>query len=164
MKLFLRRTVMAVLVCCLSGSQFSCGSSGDSSGTGGSPTTVVASAVGGWVEKDGAGIRSRYTAAEIQSFVTPQRGPFTFPAPYNTQAVRITDASDCGGNDCVWNVGYSYWRNMNAHTGSHEMLIFLGLASERGGSGACLHTTRPLMSSPNQVRCFLRAAGSTMPL
>jgi hypothetical protein len=138
MELFLGRVAMAFMVCCVSGFQFSCGSSGGSSDSSGSPATVVASAVGGWVEKDGAGIRSRYTAAQIQSFVPPQRGPFTFPAPYNTQATRITHASDCGGDDCVWYVGYSYWRNTNAHAGSNEMLIFLGLATERGGSGATL--------------------------
>lgn len=93
---------------------------------------------GGWVEKDGSGVRSRYSAAQIQSFVPSQRGAFTFPAPYNTRAVRITDASDCGGADCLWYVGYSYWRNSNAHQNSNEMLIFLSLASNRGGSGPTL--------------------------
>ena len=93
---------------------------------------------GGWVEKDGAGVRNRYSAAQIQSFVPPQRGAFTFPAPYNTRGIRITDASDCGGADCVWYVGYAYWRNSNAHQNSNEMLIFLGLASNRGGPGPTL--------------------------
>src|SRR5829696_9131364 len=93
---------------------------------------------GGWVEKDGAGIRARYTAAQIQSFVPPQRGGFTFPAPYNTRGVRLTDASDCNGGDCVWYVGYSYWRNMNAHQASNDMLIFLGLSGQRGGAGLTL--------------------------
>lgn len=93
---------------------------------------------GGWVEKDGAGIRSRYATSQIQSFVPPTRGSFTFPAPYNTRGIRITDASDCGGADCVWYVGYSYWRNTNAHEGSNDMLIFLGLATQRGGSGPTL--------------------------
>ncbi|HEX8751316.1 MAG TPA: hypothetical protein VF732_09400, partial [Nitrospira sp.] len=93
---------------------------------------------GGWVEKDGSGVRSRYSPSQIQSFVPPQRGSFTFPAPYNTRAVRITDASDCGGADCLWYVGYSYWRNSNAHQNSNEMLIFLSLASNRGGSGPTL--------------------------
>src|SRR5262245_10470242 len=93
---------------------------------------------GGWVEKDGVATRTRYSASQIQSFVPPQRGAFTFPAPYNTRAVRITDASDCNGADCVWYVGYSYWRNSNAHQNSNEMLIFLGLASNRGGAGPTL--------------------------
>jgi len=61
-----------------------------------------------------------------------------FPAPYHTEAVRITDASDCGGTDCVAAVGYSYWRNTNAHDGSNDMWIFLGLNSQRGGSGPTL--------------------------
>jgi hypothetical protein len=93
---------------------------------------------GGWVEKAGTAVRSRYSASQIQSFVPPQRGSFTFPAPYNTKAVRLTDASDCGGADCVWYVGYSYWRNTNAHQGSNEMLIFLGLNPGKGGSGPTL--------------------------
>jgi hypothetical protein len=93
---------------------------------------------GGWVEKAGTAIRGRYSTSQIQSFVPPQRGAFTFPTPYNTRGIRITDASDCGGNDCVWYVGYSYWRNTNAHEGSNEMLIFLGLNANRGGSGPTL--------------------------
>ena len=93
---------------------------------------------GGWVERDGTAVRTRLTASHIQSFVPPTRGSFTFPSPYNTKAVRITDASDCGGLDCVWYVGYSYWRNSNAHQNSNEMLIFLGLANNRGGAGPTL--------------------------
>ena len=93
---------------------------------------------GGWVEKDGGAIRTRLSTGQIQSFVPPSRGAFTFPAPYNTRGVRITDASDCGGQDCVWYVGYSYWRNSNNHQNSNEMLIFLGLNTSRGGSGPTL--------------------------
>lgn len=87
---------------------------------------------GGWVERSGSAIRPRYSTSQLQSFIPPARGPFTFPAPYNTRGVRITDASDCGGTDCVAYVGYSYWRNTNAHQGSDEMLIFLGLGSSGG--------------------------------
>ncbi|HTL61754.1 MAG TPA: hypothetical protein VL261_08925 [Nitrospira sp.] len=94
---------------------------------------------GGWIEKDGSGTRTRYSTAQLQSFVPTSRGTFTFPAPYNTKAVRITDASDCaGGQDCVWYVGYSYWRNSNAHQNSNDMWIFLSLANGRGGSGPTL--------------------------
>ena len=74
----------------------------------------------------------------LQSFVPPVRGSFKFPAPYHTQAVRITDPGDCGGKDCVWYVGYSYWRNINAHQDSDEMFIFLGLSKDRGGTGPTL--------------------------
>ncbi|MEX0902946.1 MAG: LamG-like jellyroll fold domain-containing protein [Pseudohongiellaceae bacterium] len=68
----------------------------------------------------------------------PSRGKFTFPSPYNTEGVRITNGSDCGGSDCVNYVGYSYWRNMNNHVGQDTMLIFLGLDRSRGGSGPTL--------------------------
>jgi hypothetical protein len=70
----------------------------------------------------------------------PSRGKFTFPAPYNTVGVRLTNAADCGGqdHDCVNYVGYSYWRNSNNHVGSSTMLIFLTLDRARGGSGPTL--------------------------
>jgi len=68
----------------------------------------------------------------------PQRGPFTFPAPYNTVGARLTNAGDCGGNDCVDYVGYSYWRNSNNHVGSDTMLIFITLDRARGGAGPTL--------------------------
>ena len=60
---------------------------------------------GGWVKKQGMYTRARYTASQIQSFVPPTRGAFTFPAPYNTRGIRITDASDCGKEPtfrCGW--------------------------------------------------------------
>ena len=108
-----------------------------------STTTTVVGQIsnlfpGGWVERQGTATRARYTAGQIQTFVPPTRGAFTFPAPYNTKGIRITDASDCGGTDCVAYVGYSYWRNTNAHEGSNTMWIFLGLNSARGGSGPTL--------------------------
>ena len=93
---------------------------------------------GGWVERQGIATRARYTAGQIQTFVPPRRGTFTFPAPYHTKGIRITDASDCGGTDCVAYVGYSYWRNTNAHEGRHDMWIFLGLNHAKGGSGPTL--------------------------
>ena len=93
---------------------------------------------GGWVEKQGLYTRARYTAAQIQSFVPPTRGAFTFPAPYNTKGIRITDATDCGGADCVNYIGYSYWRNTNAHEGSSDMWIFVGLSTAKGGPGPTL--------------------------
>src|SRR5262249_61629266 len=101
--------------------------------------TVAASpAYGGFLEKAGAQVyRGRFTYDEIQSFLPPNgaTGPFKFPAPYGTPAVRLTNASDCGGADCVAYVGYSYWRNINNHVGQPEMLIFLGLGRRAGGPG-----------------------------
>jgi hypothetical protein len=73
------------------------------------------------------GARPRLSAGEIQKFLPQHRGPFTFPAPYNTQGVRLTEAADCGGSDCVYPVGYSYWSNINNHVGSDEMLVLIGL-------------------------------------
>jgi hypothetical protein len=95
-------------------------------------------APGGWVEPQGSPPRTRWSIDMITSFVPPSRGAFVFPAPYRTQAARITDAGDCGGKDCVWSVGYSYWRNTNAHQNSDDMLIFLGLSQDRGGTGPTL--------------------------
>ena len=65
---------------------------------------------GGFLEKDGSHTyRPRFTQAEIASFLPANgvKGAFTFPAPYNTKGVRLTNASDCdGGQDCFWYVGY----------------------------------------------------------
>src|SRR5215831_12907573 len=83
------------------------------------------------------------TSTETRARVTPAlpaRGPFTFPAPYHTLGVRITNASDCGGKDCVDYVGYSYWRNTNNHVGSNTMLIFITLDRARGGAGPTLYS------------------------
>jgi len=87
---------------------------------------------------DTAQLRPRLPLATIQALL-PARGPFTFPAPYNTSGVRLTNADDCGGSgDCVDYVGYSYWRNINNHVGQSEMLILLGLDRARGGPGPSL--------------------------
>jgi hypothetical protein len=97
------------------------------------------STVGGLLEHPGSAVaRAAIAKNQINNFV-PDRGTFRFPAPYNTQGVRLTNASDCGGNDCVNYAGYSYWRNMNNHVGKESMLIFLGLDRNRGGRGPSLY-------------------------
>ena len=74
------------------------------------------------------------------AIVLPVRGKFTFPAPYNTTGVRLTNGADCGdgGNDCVNDIGYAYWRNSNNHVGSDTMLIVVTLDRARGGNGPTL--------------------------
>ena len=129
----LRNYALSVMVPCMAMFLFSCGS-----GDGGNGTPVAAIAPGGFVEKAGSTIRPRWSTAEIQEVVPPSRGKFTFPSPYHTEAIRLTTAEDCGGADCVRPIGYSYWRNMNNHVDSNEMLIFLGLDRNRGGSGPTL--------------------------
>ena len=107
-------------------------------------TSIAPGASGGFVEKAGdQTYRARFTPSQIASFLPPGGAPgrFTFPAPYNSQAVRLTGAADCnGGQDCVRYVGYSYWRNINAHAGSSTMFIVLGLDRDRGGAGPSLIT------------------------
>jgi hypothetical protein len=104
----------------------------------GTARLAQAQAPGGFTESaTGAGLRARLSSGEIQTFV-PARGRFTFPAPYGTTGIRITNGADCGGGDCVNYVGYSYWRNINNHAGSDTMLIFLGLDRQRGGGGPTL--------------------------
>jgi hypothetical protein len=93
---------------------------------------------GGFVDSStGAGMRPQLSTGQIQTFMV-QRGLFTFPAPYSTTGIRLTNADDCGGQDCVLSVGYSYWSNINNHVGSDTMLIFLGLERRRGGGGPTL--------------------------
>ena len=101
-------------------------------------------APGGFVESMSATtVRPKITGAQT-SFL-PSRGVFTFPAPYNTQGIRLTNASDCsGGSDCVTPVGYSYWRNMNNSAGSDQLLIFLSLDRTKGGGGPTLFSYNKL--------------------
>jgi hypothetical protein len=93
---------------------------------------------GGILEQgDSATTRSVMTATQINDML-PQRGKFTFPAPYNTIGIRLTNSSDCGGGNCVMPVGYSYWRNINNHVGSDNMLILVGMNRSAGGGGPTL--------------------------
>ena len=100
--------------------------------------SVVPPAPGGFKESPLlADPRPRLASAEVGSFL-PTRGPFTFPAPYNTRGARITNESDCNGNDCVQSVGYSYWKNINNHVNDDTMYVFVGLNSSEGGTGPTL--------------------------
>jgi hypothetical protein len=95
------------------------------------------SAPGGFVEHaTTATVRTTMPADFVA--VIPPRGAFTFPEPYNTTGVRLTSAEDCAGRDCVKAVGYSYWSNINNHTGSDTMLIFVGMDRRYGGAGPSL--------------------------
>jgi hypothetical protein len=99
---------------------------------------LAADPPGGFLEKAySTNVRPKLTPTQIQSML-PQRGPFTFPTPYLTQGIRLTNSSDCSGNDCVYPVGYSYWRNINNHVNDPYFMVFLGLNSARGGSGVNL--------------------------
>src|SRR5574339_1223741 len=130
----LRRIAVTIIVPCAAMFLLSCGS-GDNGGTG-SPFAFASP--GGFVEKAGSAIRPRWSTAEVHDVVPKHRGKFTFPTPYLTEAIRVTTAEDCQGADCVLPVGYSYWRNMNNHVDSNEILIILGLDRSRGGTGPTL--------------------------
>ena len=94
---------------------------------------------GGFIETAGSpALRPRLTGSRYRpcSRLAGARGVFTFPAPYNTTGIRLTNDSDCaGGQDCLWYAGYSYWRNINNHAGSADLYIFLGTDRNRGGVG-----------------------------
>ncbi|HEV8437488.1 MAG TPA: hypothetical protein VGT40_05290, partial [Methylomirabilota bacterium] len=97
------------------------------------PAAAQSVAPGGFLETTSSTqVRPRLTPT------LPDRGPFTFPSPYDTTGVRVTNSSDCGGNDCVDYIGYSYWRNVNNHVGSNTMLLFVTLDRARGGGGPTL--------------------------
>jgi hypothetical protein len=97
---------------------------------------------GGLLETSGSpALRPRFTSEQIAAFLPAAgaTGPFTFPKPYNTNGVRLTNDALCaGGQDCLWYVGYSNWRNINNHQTSAEMLIVLGTDVNRGGQGPIL--------------------------
>jgi hypothetical protein len=134
MTCLLRVFVAALLFPCVSLGLVSCGGGGDSGGS----SIAGVSAPGGFVEEAGSAIRPRWSTNELQSFLPTDRGKFQFPAPYQTEAMRVTTSGDCGGSDCIQPVAYSYWRNMNNHVGSNQMLIFLGTNRARGGQGPAL--------------------------
>lgn len=95
-------------------------------------------ASGGFIEKSNSTVvRARPSATEIAGFL-PERGSFSFPAPYGTQGIRLTNSTDCGGADCVSSVGYSYWDNMNNSAGSNTLLAFIILNRGKGGIGPTL--------------------------
>ena len=77
----------------------------------------------------------------------PDRGAFNFGSPYNTQGIRVTNASDCGGQDCV-NYGYSYWPKIKNSAGSNTMYVVVGLNAGKGGRGPSLFS---INKSNNQV-------------
>ncbi|MGE5624362.1 MAG: Ig-like domain-containing protein [Bacillota bacterium] len=104
----------------------------------GMPDLCSADAPGGFVEFDSStAVRPMLTQSQITGFVPSSRGSFSFPAPYNTQGLRVTQSSDCGGQDCV-DMTYSYWRNMSNSAGSNTMYILVGLDKNRGGAGPTL--------------------------
>ena len=123
-------------------------------------TSIAPGGSGGFVEKAGdQTYRARFTTAQIQSFLPAAgaTGRFTFPPPYNTEAVRLTSAADCnGGQDCVRYVGYSYWRNINNHIGSDTMHIVLGFDRDRGGVG-------PSLIAYNKVADVVQNLGALFP-
>ena len=129
----LYNVAVMLLVPCAAMLLFSCGSGGDGDGR-----SIAAAMPGGFIETAGSAIRPRWSRSDLQEFLPEGRGKFTFPHPYLTEAMRITTAEDCGGADCVRQVGYSYWRNMNNHVDSNEMLIVLGLNKAHGGTGPTL--------------------------
>ncbi|HEY4128912.1 MAG TPA: Ig-like domain-containing protein [Gammaproteobacteria bacterium] len=94
-------------------------------------------APGGFMENDTAPVsRAALSATKISSFL-PSRGSFTFPAPYKTQGIRVTNSNDCGGQDCL-DMTYNYWKNMSNSAGSDTMYVFIGLNRARGGQGPTL--------------------------
>ena len=129
-----RSFAVMVVVPCAAMLLLSCGSPDN----GGSGSPFAFASPGGFVEKAGSAIRPRWSTTEVHDVVPNSRGKFTFPAPYQTEAMRVTTAEDCHGADCVRPVGYSYWRNMNNHIGSQEILIFLSLNRSQGGTGPTL--------------------------
>ncbi len=119
-------------------------------------TTASAQSNGGFLETPQTAVaRPALSASQISEFL-PEKGLFNFPAPYNTQAIRLTNAADCSGNDCVNYAGYSYWRNMNNHVGMESMLVFVGLDRSRGGAG-------PTLFELNKTSGVLRNLGPLLP-
>jgi hypothetical protein len=95
---------------------------------------------GGFTETQATNTRTKYSEAEIAAIIPGSRSAFTFPEPYETAAVQLTEAGDCGGQDCLFYVGYSYLSNMNNHVGESTIKIFLNFSTAFGGDGPNLLT------------------------
>ena len=121
--------------------------------------SALAQAPGGFLEQSNArSVRPLLSASKIQALL-PARGLFTFPAPYLTRGLRITNATDCArGADCVQYGSYSYWRNINNHVGSDTMLIVLTLNKNRGGVGPTLFSYNKVTDQVTKVGPLFTAA------
>jgi hypothetical protein len=87
------------------------------------------SAPGGFVEACASTvIRPRPTLS------VPPLGPFTFPPPYHTSAVRLTNTRVDFGRDLLWPVGMSYWPVISAPS-EGRLRVFLCFDRNRGGPG-----------------------------
>lgn len=71
-------------------------------------------------------VRRRFSADEIRGFL-PARGAFSFPSPYNTTGVRLTNA-----NDGTLQPFYPYWPKVNNHAGQPNIFVVVG---RRGAPG-----------------------------
>jgi hypothetical protein len=102
--------------------------------------TLLSPATGGLTEATTQSTpRTTLTQAEIDN-ILPVRGPFVFPAPYGTTAIRVTNADrDCAGLDGIWPPGYAAWSNINAHAGRDYLSIFVSLQLSICGTGPALY-------------------------
>lgn len=69
-----------------------------------------------------ASTRRLLTRADMSVFLPPGRGAFTFPEPYNTRGVRLTEPAD----GTIEPVGYSYWRRINNHVDRNHLQVIVG--------------------------------------
>ena len=91
MKLFCRFLTVSALSLYAAAVLMSC--AGEDAGSA-SETPTTFTAAGGFLEQTPGNLRPRWNAAELRTFLPTSRGKFYFPPPYNTEAIRITDASD----------------------------------------------------------------------
>jgi hypothetical protein len=96
----------------------------------------IPDAPGGFVElATSTDVRPVPTPADLQVLL-PDRGQFTFPAPYATTGVRLTNASDCSEwYDCVMALTGGAWPNINNSAGSQHLYVVIGLDRTNGGAG-----------------------------
>jgi len=90
------------------------------------PVSPAGNAVGISLPCSDTSVRDRLTREQIIAML-PRRGPFQFPAPYNTTGIRLTNEDD----GLIEPVGYSYWANANNSAGGTNMLVFIGRTNAR---------------------------------
>lgn len=90
-----------------------------------------------------ASARPRLSREEIAAFL-PRRGGFTFPPPYHTVGVRLTNEED----GAIEPMGYSYWRRINAHAGQLDLMVILGRTAAPALLLAVDKTTHKVLAGP----------------
>jgi len=93
---------------------------------------------GGFIETATTALARPLLSSTLLGALLPARGEFTFPPPYNTTGVRITNASTAAAPTASMPSATPTGTTSTTTSAATEMLIVLGLNRSRGGPGPSL--------------------------